>query len=1345
MRQRILAGLCLVFAVATPARSGEQALTLKDWTGRGFAPDLVNYTLPMPADGGRSMRVLAADGTSIPVQITPADSTNSTQADSRLRHDATARQAKLSFVAEIPAGGVSSYTVRNDGKDPVPSPGVTVAAEKDSLVLANQKLAIRVPAPRDQTFDKPVTAKTLPAPLLAFRGPDGGPSTMLGTGWRGEGAMASRREVRRIQVLQLAQGPVFAEVRYRLEYEGGGYYQATLRVTDRSPLADITEEYDLGKLDGSDSWVLNLSKGWAPDTGEFMLASGQGFTPVTRLPLSVIETNIPTGVNGWVTPRLDDEGETPVRQFYCEGFGARYVSYFGAIAPTNALVPPGQNPFAMVVMLHKGNWRRPNSMPIYVKGSTVRVRFPMGVTPMSWFSEPGSETSPFSLHTHDPSLPVTYGRRQWGLLLARPAINVWAAAGQGAGYSACNLYGTVGLDRYKDYILSWKDSGVVYPRLFMSPEDVQPCREAIAADPQSPLLPLLKTYYWFTGDTNTAARELVDTKRGLAQNISYIMTSLAIAHHQTGGAHGTVMAHAESLLSWPGLSPEDRAWFRGMLALHAYLMIEPDVMSQGNGAHHGPPNMGLARQMDMPTPMALVPDHPMHDAWLDYMGRFTAYKAGSLMAPEGAWNEYGVSYHMHGYGKLMRGLMGLFREKSPLADALWAYNRTDLEYYLNLLTPVDPRFGSRVLPGTANSPPGCPPHYYLATGTVAARDRDFAANLLWGWNASGRYVQGGGDSVSIPAMGRPWVGAKEPVLRSRVFPGFGVVFRAHQGPDETYMVLRSGYHWSHWTQDQGNLFLYSKGAPLVPCQPFQYYWPTNKVFDQYNLIRFGSTSNLFPQSWSDANILDAHFEPGVDYAWASMGFPEWYITPGSKPGWSAAIPRQTLVPGLGQQEGAFNWDRQVLFLKGATGKSPNYFVVRDSCRPSTGSGQGGKLASWFNLNLLGRKGNLRVEKSRLTLDTEWPTKLEVLFPGRVALPFEMNEDNPPGGGGGSYGRISGQVVPGAPLSRDWIGKDGKPASLPANPPAAEQHVQLRLQGAPGEDYAWILYPRGEGETSPVAEPLAPGVMKVTTSESTDYVFMGITPVTFEKEGVVFSGSAGAVRIPHDPAAPVTLVLSSGPGKVGYQKDVVASQSPFQQTVPRGNKAGKPTVLSASVRTLAVPTPLPAAQLLVAGVSRATVGDVVEYVVNEPGRVVARDGAVRIDACEAVIRVEPKAVRFVVPGRTYAQLSVGAVGVRGVGPFDLTFTPDRIEGEVDGEVRTLVTTWPERVVRPMYHQDGTLWFAGFSDEHTISKGTNSPQFSLAVGVSGGRHRVEITEYVWPELPAPPPRMTLTLGK
>ena len=1249
--------------IAVAAVADPQTITLKDWTGRGFAPDLVNYTISAPADGSKSLRVLDANGKSLPAQLTPGDQ----------------GRATLSFVAALPSNGTSVYTVRTDGQGTVAPAAVSATREGDTLVLANQLLAVKVPALMEKTYGQPIPADKLPAPVLAFRGPDGA--------WRGSGTIVHQQPVKAVHITQTANGPVFTEVRYRLDYEGGGFYVATIRVTDQVPFAQVSEEYDLGVAANTHYWQLDLSQGWKPDAAEHMSVAGQGFSPIVYPSLADEEKVATAGPNGVGTEYAGGAG-VPTRCIHHDScWGSRYVSYYGVHQAEARKTNPDHYPLVFVAPLHKGDWRRANSIPVYVKDGNVRVRFPMDVAPISWLHEPGSDVSPFSCHEHDPNLPATGGRRVWALVLAQPTLKVTGNDPNtaGIGYSVRNLYGTVGLDRYKDYVLSWPDTKPAYPRVFMTPDGVQKYRAAVQADPNFPLLSMVQKYYWFTGNPETAKQELPDVQNRLQININYTITSLSIHHHQTLSAYGDPIGHTESVLAWPDLPTPDREAIRARLALLCYLLTDPDVTSAGDGSHHGNPNMGVARLSDRSNVMALIPDHPQHQVWRDYMGLFTDYKLGSFMAPEGGWFEYGASYHMHGYGKIERGLMGLLNSGALQAETMYAYNRADFDYFLNLLSPVDSRYGSRTIPGAANSPVGTSPHYIQAMGTLADRDPVFAANLRWAWDHNGRMIATGGDAITLPAMIRPEIAAQEPNLTSRIYPGYGVIFRAHQGADETCLYLRSGYLWSHWNQDQGNLILSAKGAVLLPSQPYQYGGPKDKLFPDKNLLRFGSPANDLPHDWSDSNILDAHFGPSVDYAWSSTGYPDWFIHPGNQAGFGK--PRE-LLAGLGQQEGAFTWDRQVAFLKGATGKSPNYFVIRDS------SNGAGKLASWFNLSLLGRTSDVQVVGSKVLVDTEWPTKLELLFPGRKELPFEMVNDNL-SLQIGAYSRFSGEQ--GRVMSRDWFDQAGKPAVGDGKGGcngAMEQHVALRLQSAPGQEIAWVLYPRGAGEVAPTATQLAPGVTKVVTAESTDYVFLSTAPFTFTGEGVEFTGLAGAVRIAQNGQA--TLVLSAGPGKVGYKNHVIESPVPFEKLIVTGKQ----------LETITAP-----------------------------------DWA--IDAQSPAITVEFNRVRFVVADRKYVELKHGAVGVRGVGPFDLTFTPDGITGKVDGDIRTIVTTWPENITRPMYRMDGVRWYAGFADEHSITKSTATPQYSLAIGVSAGAHAVKISEWEWPALPLAPARAALSL--
>ncbi len=1195
----------LLAALAASALAAEpQTLTLTDRTGRGFPPDLVNYTIDAPKDGGKNLRVLDAEGKPVPVQVTPAEK----------------GQATLSFVAAVAPNAATTFTVRQDG--PTAPAAVSATKEGDTLVLANQQLAVKVPALQVKAFDKPVAADTLPAPILAFRGTDGA--------WKGEGKLAFSRPVAKFTVEQTGNGPVFAEVRYRLDYAEGGWYQATVRVTDRAPFAQVREEFDLGVNADTDAWQLDLTKGWKPDAVEHMNVAGQGNGPATFTSIADEAKTVASGPS--VGVNLPGGGPGPVRAIHHDScWGGKYVAYYGVHEAAARQAGANRYPLAMVAPLHKGDWRRSASLPVYVQDGTVRVVFPTAVMPTSWLNEPRSDVSPFSCHEHDPALPSTYGRRVWALVLAPPAMEAKGLQGEaGTGNAIRILYGVVGLDRYKDYVLDWPDTKVTYPRVFTTPAwQAKPAKGELPAIPPG-------------------------SGRDLQASINYIISSISIHHHHTLGDFGGPVGAAEAALANPNLPAEERRLLRTRLALLCYLLTEPDVTSAGNGSHHGNPNMGVSRLSDRSNLAALIPDHPMHQAWAEYMGGFLAYKQATFMAPGGAWIEFGASYHMHGYGKIERGMMGVLADQTPHGAQAWAYNRADFDYFLNLLSPVDSRYGSRTIPGTANSPVGHSPHYLQAMGTVADKDPEFAANLRWAWDENGRMIGTGADAITIPAMIRPSIAAREPKLTSRVYPGFGVIFRAHQGADETALYLRSGYHWSHWNQDQGNLMLYAKGAVLLPPQPYQYGGPKDPAFPDKNFIRFGAPVNDFPHDWADGNIIDARFGASVDYAWASSGYPDWFINPGYQKGHVNRVnPAYTLefgkprllVDGLSQKEGAFTWDRQVLFLKSPSAKGANYFVIRDSFNGD------GKLASWFNLSLLGRKANVKIEGGKVAVDTEWPTKLEMLFTDREKPAFEMVEDDLTLAVG-AYSKPAG-------ASRDWVG--GK-----------EQHVALRLQSAPGQEVAWVLFPRGVGEASPIATQLAPGVTKVVTAEGTDYVFLSTTPLEYKGEGIEFAGSAGSVRVP---------------------------------------KSGKPEVV------------------LLRGSKLSFKGKTV----NGPA------------AAEPQVVAEGDKIRFVAPAPVYVKLNHGNVGVRGMGPFDLTFTPEGITGTVDGGVRTLVTTWPEKIVRPGYWMDNVRWCAGFADEHSIYKGTATPQFAIAFGVSAGKHEVKIAEWEWPAMPPVPARTALTYGK
>jgi len=1263
MPNRLSLSIFLLLA-AIPLLAGERSFRITDYTGWGFAPDLVQYAVPAMKDA--DYRLTGDDGRALPVQAAPGART-------------------ISFVSEIPPNATVSYRLRDDRVGEMPATAVQSVPDGDGLVLSNGLLGVRVPAVTLQAFAPPVPANTLPAPLLAFRNGNGA--------WLGSGKVLSTRPVKAFRVKLIADGPVYLEACYELEFANGGYYRATIQVIDRVPLAKVTEEYDLRELDGEDYWELNLAKGWSPDTAEAPNTTCGNVREYIG-PLRALLQGQPAG--------------KPAKALLPDnGWGPYAIAYLGLWNAAERKANPDTFTQAAFLPLRKGEWRRTTACEVWPADGGVRLQLPLGVRHPGWQTDTASDSSPFSVGEHDPTLPATYGRRLWGLQLASPAP-AWQAR-RPASYAAAPIsnrggtpltywqsrcgYGVIGLDQYKDFILRWPDANTAYPRVFIRPDELERYRKAAT---RSPYANELKEFYLLTGDAKIARRNLgvLEGRYGLGYLANQILGQTTLGH---GSQWTWLQILAEDVLAWPELPPADRAQIRAHLALLAYLSMAPDVMSAGNGTHNGNPNMSVSRQQEYANFVALLPDHPLFAKWRDYVAIFTAYKFGSMEAPGGGWFEFGGAYGMHGLHNFCRGLYGQQAAGVPNLDRLFAYTKADWDYYLNLLTPVDSRYRSRMIPGGANSAPAYTEYWLESIGAFAEKDPSFAAKLQWAWENNGANNRPLHPEAVNELLGRPWVKPVEPKLTSRIFPGVGVIFRAHQGPDETYMYLRSGYCWSHWYVDQGHFLLHSKGATLVPFQPYQYYWPGNNAFDLYNTVRFGHPENEFAYAWPDSNILDHAFGPTVDYAWASAGYPEWYIHPGATPGMGDA---RKLAPGLSQQEGAFTWNRQVMFVKGDTARSPNYFVLRDTMLGD--SPTGGKLASWLNLNLLGRMTDVRQLGGHIAVQTEWPTKLDLQFVEPDAPKLEMAEDKLKWDFGGQSGPSWWQLHEKNPaISPNWMLKDGSSVKMPLklydNAGIVEKHVFLRLAHAPGQEFFWLLYPRDEKEALPPAEQLAPGVMKVITRESTDYLFLSPTPITFEGEGVHFHGCSGAVRV--RPSG-VTFAFTGGVGAIGYRHYFLRADQPIERTV-------KYTELNDFQQWDLYP----------------------EYF--------------RPDAPteNGEILTTPRGLRFVMKQHAYARLTAGTVGVRGVGPFDLTFTKDGITGTVAGDTRTLVVTRPAGITRPMFFLDGVQYYAGFADDSAPCAGLATPQFNLAFGVLDGRHTVKITEWVSPPLPPIPARAML----
>ena len=312
----------------------------------------------------------------------------------------------LSFVAWVPKGRSSTYTLRPDDSPMSVLPMLGTKVRKDALIISNEHLAVRMPAPKEETFAEPIDAAKATPPILAWAGRDGA--------WMGGARFVTARKIASQAFRVVREGPAVVEYEARYVFAPKGEYVWRLRLSPWMPIAVITEEFDFGQMtEGEDCLLLDVHRGWRPAHigwaggggeqqipslraesydayvagkrgAEPVLASvgGVGEAPQPRMPekaMMLLEKILPAGEWGDTKCGLtlwDGDAEKP-------GFG-RHIG---------------------IVPLSPGSWRRTLAVCAwYQQEAGLSLALPLGVRWARWSIEVTDDHSPFSTHEHDPGL-----------------------------------------------------------------------------------------------------------------------------------------------------------------------------------------------------------------------------------------------------------------------------------------------------------------------------------------------------------------------------------------------------------------------------------------------------------------------------------------------------------------------------------------------------------------------------------------------------------------------------------------------------------------------------------------------------------------------------------------------------------------------------------------------------------------------------------------------------------------------------------------------------------------------------------------------------------------------------
>ena len=1273
-----------------------------------WAPTLLTYRVELEPGQAQpnNVRLLDAAGKEHPVQL------------SRMRKhaDGSIASARVSFRAGLPKDGRYSFRLLPE-KPQVAGGKLTVDEAAQFLTIDNGATALRLPPTGDHKVDKPLRFGNdqarmvqlygkqaqngvIPGPIRGFRLVDG---TWAGGSylWAADSDKAPKLQSWSCKVIE--SGPLFVDTRIRYDFEGGKYYQVTARVIANDPALRIDEQMDMGPP--ADMWslraVFSLSAGWReggwkPDVAYWTTVEGRLGGKAEKLEAAAAEM-------GLELPEIAREN--------ARDFGSRELSYdnqwekvcdtavwypwhpnayYMGLADTADLKPDADKatvPFVGVVPMHAGNWRgattSANGMLFTHKADDVDLHWPLIAAP-----HPNS-----LLHTgeYDPALPLSFLRRQWAIIAGPMQYH--------KGLRRFRAYdGYVNLDDYKDWVLDWPvDEKVTYPRLVFDRELVDDLKGRLADHPGGEVL---KEFLYFNDNAERCQNlygGLTAPEGEWGSPLGVVRFALTRAAWITGYRYSQRCNWAggvDELLASRHLTNEQRRTVRAHLAALCSMMSEPDFNPRGAMVHLGNPNMPINRFLGLPFTAALIPDHPRANEWLDVSADYVRYKLAMNTAPGDAWSEL-ISYYMGAASHIMQASLVL--QKSGRLDPQVARLAAGAGMFpLYLLAPRDPRFNARVLPGWGHEGYWMIPTQWLpVAGFMRELDPVLARDMAWGWDQLGQPMEDHHDagfsertvlhSDLLADLPKGYVPRR---IGSRWLPGFGATMRAHAGhPDEIYMSYRQGYLTSHSDANQGDFVIHAKGATLTNLSLYQYaihqdpkYKKLYEDFGWHNRVRFGEQSNTggWPGGRSISNVHAFASGDSVDYLRA-----------------------------LGDYRPQ-RWTRQVLLVKSKRPEATSYFVFKDSFHNL--DGQADRLQrKWWYMSTDGDKARVATDTSGMTYTSASGPQLHVRFLDPTAVQAESRHETRTGP---MYNRaaINWQKA-GSPVV------SGEGTSL-----QVEETTTVTAFGpiAPGQDILVALVPAKANEKLPDFEMLPGGALRVTTSESTDYVFSCREATTIKADGIVFSGLAGAVRVFPDE---VHLVVSEGPGTLTYKGTTLRSEVPTTKVIPIADL--KPGVVEVAAPADDIAFELnragAKAERVRGGVTKHTFDGGFAYEFSAAGRITFESDGVKFLGRTGGIVVDEKArtTRMVVvdgDSMSHGRLRTWQAG----GPYDVTFHKDRITGRTAGLGRFLYMTRPEGLDRlPMYVLDG----------QTYAPGTRRD--TLIVPIMPGEHEFEIRP-----LPQPP---------
>lgn len=691
-----------------------------------------------------------------------------------------------------------------------------------------------------------ISDRVVAGPIVRFRIGDGG--------WRGVNFLETRRRVLSRTGTVVEEGPIRLVYRYRVNFEGEGFYEAEVTVDAGAVFARVDERFELGKSQAGcgDQVVWDFAANDLPKNF-YALDSGPNFKK--RAVAYHYDTRL-VRLAAWTqqSQHLD----------YVDGFALGFCK--------------GEEVVGFIT-LEGGSWRgdKLNHLEAWTRRWLPGVPESRRDLPASAKADsyPGPErVAARGGEVCEPHFNVEgwigYGRRSYALVLTTvPEITPQATAeetplGHFDLVPAREQYqrqqsllrqihiqhGVMPLQTILGAVFSWpeeesRESAFSYPDTTLDLHFGKQIEPTLAAREMSDYLEA-RVYGFWEGSGIAYSNPVVSRKIAPEMfRYEWLVKNGAL----TGSKRERVRAHFAFLT----LLFESENYYTGdaaMLPAEHRDSTEPSLAGMANQNFYTDTFnvLGVCAQV--------FHGHPRAEAWRGRFGQqWTKQLAFHVYPESGVWEE-SHTYYEH---VLHTVLPTLLRRRADGCDDFFA-NR-DMQKLvasaLRQLTPRDAFMGGRrsLIPFGDHGAEPKPALFQNLSAAFEAAAPELAAQLAW---ASREF-----DGTVAPAVENE----SRPVWRNEAVQGLGIFFRNFDANGvEALFALRSGAAWAHHHNDDGSFQFYAKGRALVVDSCFGNNQPERLKFEAAGHSRWSlrdlSPVNFywrFNRGWVSESALEGRF------------------------------------------------------------------------------------------------------------------------------------------------------------------------------------------------------------------------------------------------------------------------------------------------------------------------------------------------------------------------------------------------------------------------------------------------------------------------------------------------------